>query len=210
MNFNFYKKSIEIYFNNYSWNKNNLESILKQSWELATINYSKSSIKYHTNNDLTVNVDWNNLDQSVYLLYFSSRIAFESGDVNMASNFYRLNRMLNAVDIFYEVILPIHTMFVHPVGTVLGRAKFNDYLVVYQGVTVGSDLLGNFPNLLGQNVLFSNSSILANSILGVNACLSAKSNAYNLDIPADHYLKNDGKIHLLKDPNQIINKYYNV
>ena len=55
MDFNFYKKSIEIYFNNYSWNKNNLESILKQSWELATINYSKSSIKYHTNNDLTVN-----------------------------------------------------------------------------------------------------------------------------------------------------------
>ena len=33
----------------------------------------------------------------------------------------------------------------HPVGTVLGRAKFEDFFVVHQRVTVGGDKDLNYP-----------------------------------------------------------------
>lgn len=209
MGYLYFKNSIEFYFDSYAQNKKGLDAVLKKAWKNALINYSKSNIKYHRINSKVL-VDWNNLDQSVYLLYFSSRIAFLRGDINMASMFYRLNRMLNAIDVFYEVELPIHTMFIHPVGTVLGRAEFGDYLVVYQGVTVGSDLNGNFPKLDGNNVLFSNSSLLANSVLGKNCGLGARAFAYNVQVNDNQFLKADDKSKYIEPETAIIKKYYSV
>ena len=71
-------------------------------------------------------------------LYFLSQEYKSDENEELASRFYLLNKYLFGIDIYYEVNLPKIFMFIHPVGTVLGRAEYNDYLVVYQRCGVGS------------------------------------------------------------------------
>jgi len=58
---------------------------------------------------------------------------------NVCEKIYCLNKCLNAIDIYFEVELPNIFLLVHPLGTVLGKAKYNDFLLVYQQCTVGSN-----------------------------------------------------------------------
>jgi serine O-acetyltransferase len=72
-----------------------------------------------------------NGDQYSMFLYLMS---FLANDVyknqNLASKLYLLNKMLHGIDVFYEVTLPEIFLFVHPVGTVLGRAKYGEFFTV--------------------------------------------------------------------------------
>ena len=209
MTFENFKDSILFFFKHYGWESKDLNIILKKTWQTSLLNFSKSTNKYHFENG-NVKVDFNNLDQSVYLIYFASKFAYENKNFNMARNFYFLNRQLNSVDIFYEVDLPIHTLFIHPVGTVLGRAQYGDFLVIYQGVSVGSDLDGNYPEIVGKNILFGNSTILGKSKLGVNSCLSSGAYAYNLNIPSNYYLRNRTLMKVSNSKKPYIKNFYNI
>ena len=96
---------------------------------------------------------------------------------------------MNGVELFYEVDLPGHWSCEHPIGAVMGRAKYGDRFFFYQGCTVG----GN-PNregtikypVIGNNVrMFSNSKILGNSYIGNNVIMSANSYCINESVPDD-------------------------
>lgn len=209
MTFKLFQNSINKYFSIFNWNKQGLDFILKKTWDLALENYSKSVIKYHQKDNCPI-IDFNNLDQSVYLIYFASRFSYLNKNLSMARNFYFLNRKLNSIDIYFEVDLPVHTLFIHPLGTVLGRANYGDFLVVYQGVSVGSDLDGNFPILEGKNILFGHSTILGNSKLAENSSLSAGSYAYNLHIPENHYLRDSEPILVSPYKKKLIENFFRV
>ena len=50
----------------------------------------------------------------------------------------------------------------HPLGSVLGKADYGDYLFVYQGTTIGENRKGDklFYPVLGNNILlYANSTI---------------------------------------------------
>ena len=113
-----------------------------------------------------------NGDQYSMFLYLMS---FLANDVyknrNLASKLYLLNKMLHGIDVFYEVTLPEIFLFVHPVGTVLGRAKYGEFFTVYQGCGVGSN--NGVSPTIGSNVtLHPNSFVLGNSRIG-NDCAIA-------------------------------------
>lgn len=57
------------------------------------------------------------------------------GDTVLADKIYYLNKMMNSVDLFYEIELPMHFGLEHPLGTIMGRAKFGDYFYFYQQCT---------------------------------------------------------------------------
>src|SRR5437588_860224 len=80
------------------------------------------------------------------------------GDPRLAACVYGLNKALHGLDVFYEVELPTIFAFQHPVGTVLGRAHYSNYLLVYQRCTVGSTLSGESPTFEPGVVLFGGSS----------------------------------------------------
>lgn len=65
---------------------------------------------------------------------------------------------MHSVDWYYEIELPDHFMVEHPVGSVLGRATYGDYMYIYQGVTIGGNISLNEGNVaypvLGENVTF--------------------------------------------------------
>lgn len=115
-----------------------------------------------------------NTDQYAAYLYLLSNTAFrDTGDISLAAKLYALNKALHSLDVFYEVDLPEVFAFVHPVGTVIGRAVFGNYLCVYQNCTIGGDLEGNHPTLGEGVVLFGGSRVLGSATVGSNCLLSS-------------------------------------
>jgi len=124
-------------------------------------------------------------DHYAAFLYFVSRAAYGAGEEPLAAKVYALNKALHALDVFYEVQLPDIFLFQHPVGTVLGRAKFSDYLFVAQRCTVGSSLDHRYPTLGEGVVLWSGSAIIGACAVGDNCWLSAGAQVMNTDLPSD-------------------------
>lgn len=67
-------------------------------------------------------------------LYQLSHYEYIRGNTTIADKVYSLNKMLHGVDLFYEISLPKHWSCEHPVGTVMGRAKYGDYFSFIKAV----------------------------------------------------------------------------
>jgi serine O-acetyltransferase len=125
-------------------------------------------------------------DQHAALLYLLSHVLHaELGETALAAKAYALNKALHGLDVFYEVELPAVFLFQHPVGTVLGRARYADHLVVYQGVTVGSNLDGDRPQLGDGVVLFGGSRVLGRARLGANTWIAPAAVVMDVELPDD-------------------------
>ena len=82
--------------------------------------------------------------------------------------------MLNSIDLYYEVKMPEIFLLVHPVGTVLGRAEYSNFLIVYQGVNVGSNK-NFYPRFSKHVTLRPSVTVLGNSYLQENSEMAAGS-----------------------------------
>lgn len=73
----------------------------------------------------------------MYLYFFSNEVRnIEKGLMN---KLYYLNKILHAVDIYGEIELPEVFFFEHPLGLVLGRARYGNNFFAMQGCTVGGN-----------------------------------------------------------------------
>lgn len=125
-------------------------------------------------------------DQYAQFLYFVSHALFRSGgDTRLASKVYALNKALHALDVFYEVELPDVFCWQHPVGTVLGRGKFQDYLFVYQRVTVGGNLRGVYPRIGRGVCLFGDTAVTGDCTVGDNVYVSLGTKLIENDVPSN-------------------------
>ena len=111
-------------------------------------------------------------DQYAAFLYYLSNSAFDAGSQPVAEKAYALNKALHAIDAFYEVRLPAIMLFVHPVGTVLGRAKYSDYFCCYQNCTTGANLEDVYPVLGRGVVMYGGSRVIGKTELGDNTFVS--------------------------------------
>ena len=100
----------------------------------------------------------------IFLCYMTNTLSSDSNmDLRLrktiADKVYYLNKIMHSVDIYHEVELPSVFFMEHPVGTVLGRARYSDGFMAYQGCTVGGNK-GHYPTL-GRNFrMMSGSKIL--------------------------------------------------
>jgi serine O-acetyltransferase len=122
---------------------------------------------------------------SMFLYFLSNSIHRLSGDEALASKAYALNKVLNAIDVFYEVELPDIFFMEHPLGTVLGRAKYSNYLCVYQRVNVGGSVDEVYPRLGEGVILHGGSAIIGDSTVGDNCWLSVGAVVMDQDIPSN-------------------------
>ena len=93
---------------------------------------------------------------------------------------------MHSVDWFYQIELPEHFLAEHPLGSVLGKAKYSDYLFVYQGTTIaGNRNQGTiyYPQIRNNVVLYANATVLGDTKIGNNVILSADSYVINENIP---------------------------
>ncbi|MDD3269464.1 MAG: hypothetical protein PHX14_09090 [Syntrophomonadaceae bacterium] len=123
-----------------------------------------------------------NGDHYAMFLYFAANTLYqESQDQELASKLFLLNKYLHAIDAFYEVQLPDIFLFVHPLGTVLGRAKYEDYFVVYQRCNIGSNH-DKYPSLGKHLSMHPGSAVLGDCQLGSNCSLAAGALLMDMDL----------------------------
>ncbi len=124
-------------------------------------------------------------DHYAMFLYFVANSVFrDGGPRELAEKAYALNKALHGLDVFYEVQLPEVFFFQHPVGTVLGRARYSDYLIVYQRCSTGAKD-GVYPTLGRGVVMFGGSAVLGQCTVGDNVWLSAGTLVMGENVPSD-------------------------
>ncbi|MFW0755453.1 hypothetical protein ACN1C3_11995 [Pseudomonas sp. H11T01] len=124
--------------------------------------------------------------QYCIFLYFLSRQVFLDNPENpvLADKIYYLNKTLNGLDLFYEVLMPEAFHLDHPVGSVMGRASYGNNFTFAQLCTVGNNQ-GVFPEI-GKNVqMLSGSKILGKCLIGDNVVVSANTYIKDTDIPSN-------------------------
>lgn len=143
--------------------------------------FAMNNNKYYNNDGKTLFSVFHSGQYSIFL-YYLSNIIYRRNNHELATKIYYLNKILHSVDWYYEIELPEYWGVEHPLGSVLGRAKYSDGLIIYQGCTIGGNR-GKYP-ILGNNViLYSNSTILGDSKIGNNVVLSTGCTIKDQDIP---------------------------
>ena len=163
--------------------------------------FANNPNKYYKRNGETYFNPFHSGQYSIFLYYLSNSIFREKQNNTLSDRIYYLNKALNAFDLYYEIELPDIFMLDHPVGSVMGRAKYGNWFSFSQNCVVGNNK-GVFPTI-GEHVnMLSNSKIIGNSIIGNNVIMSANSYVKDEDIP-------DNTIVFGSTPNLILKTHSN-
>lgn len=171
--------------------KSEIEGSFDDAMEACEENFRHSSNKYYVREVEGMNDSYFNPFHSVqwmiFLYYLAHYIYKKGSNSKVCDKLYYLNKLMNGLDMFYAIEMPAHFGAEHPVGSVMGRAKYGDYFFFYQGCTVGGtyskDGIINYP-VIGDNVrLYANSSILGKCHIGHNVLIGAGALVKNQDIP---------------------------
>ena len=146
-----------------------ISDYLEAAYKRALYCFSRNTNKYFKKGT----IDVHHTGQYAILLCYLARVAFEAGDRETADRVYALNKALHGFDIFYEVELPNVFFMEHPLGTVLGRAKYTDRLFLGQNVTVGGNK-GCYPTIGEIVCLHAGCMVVGASNLGNNIEVSAQ------------------------------------
>lgn len=140
--------------------------------------------------------------QWMTFLYYLSHDLYKNSS-SLCDKVYYLNKIMHSIDLFYAIDLPEIWSAEHPLGSVMGRARYSDGFFFYQGCTVGGtrDKEGNlyYPELEENVKMYANSSILGRCHIGRNAQIGAGALVKNQDVPAN-------SIVFGQSPNLIIKK----
>ena len=122
--------------------------------------------------------------QYLMFLYFAANTIYnETGTrQTICDKLYNLSKVVSSSDLYYEIKLPEIFAFDHPVGTVLGRANYNDYFFFSQGVTVGNNN-GLYPTFGKCVLMLSNSKVLGKCNIGNNVIIAADAYIKDRNIP---------------------------
>lgn len=121
----------------------------------------------------------------------------------LSDKLYYLNKTMNGLDMFYAIELPEVWSAEHPVGSVLGRAKYGDGFFFYQGCTIGGnrgkDGILYYP-VIGTNVtMYANSSIIGKCNIGDNVIFGAGALVKDTDIPSNSIVFGQSPNLIIKD-----------
>ena len=146
-------------------------------------NFKMNHNKYYFQGNETYFNMFHSGQYCIFLYYLSNEI-WKSGNSILADKIYYLNKIMNGVDLFYEVELPDYFSLDHPVGSVIGRAHYSNGFSFSQNCTVGNNK-GIYP-VLGKNfIMCANSMIIGNCHVGDNVTLGAGCLVKDQDIPSN-------------------------
>lgn len=146
---------------------------------------------------------YNSVIYCVFLFWLGRIIWLKEAERKLCDKIYYLNKALNAVDLLYEIELPNIWSCEHPVGAVMGRAKYGNRFYFCQGCTVG----GNYNKdgeliypIIGDDVMmYSNSKIVGASVIGNNVSMAANSYVINTNIPDNSIVFGQGLNIVIKE-----------
>lgn len=177
--------------------KTDLRKCFGLSLERAEYSFSKVSLKYFRDGK---DVTFNHLhsDQYAMFLYiFANTLFKKEGDISISTKLFLLNKCLHGIDAFYDVNLPEIFLFVHPIGTVLGRGTYGNYFVVYQRCGIGSNH-DVYPVMKEYVTLRPGSSILGNCHIEKNCTIAAGSLILDKDLRSDSVYIGNPRDHIIR------------
>jgi len=164
-----------------------LDDIRKQAEEsLRRLEHCFSYVndKYYFDGSTSVFNHLHGDQYATWLYLLSNEIYVSNGNINVCEKLFLLNKMLHGCDIFYEVNLPSVFLLVHPLGTVLGRADYSDFFVVYQRCGIGSNH-DIYPRLGKYLTMRPGSAILGDAEIQENCHMAAESFLIDKSLPAN-------------------------
>jgi len=147
-----------------------LESLFKS--------FGKVSNKYFFNEEGPIFDPLHSSQYCIFLYKLSKTVNHKA----LSDKLYLLNKVLNSCDIYHQIDLPEIFLPEHPVGTVLGRASYNNYFVFQQNCTVGGNR-GVYPSIGSHVWMFANASVIGNCQIGSNVYISAGTQIKDQSIP---------------------------
>lgn len=125
-------------------------------------------------------------DHYAMFIYLLSNTVSRRDRANpLAFRLFYLNKAMHGLDAYHDTELPEIFQFMHPLGTILGHAKYGNYFCVYQGCSVGSDEDGVYPEIGEHVILYAGASVIGHSKIGDNVVIGANAMILNRDIPAN-------------------------
>lgn len=120
----------------------------------------------------------------LFLYYLSNTIWKKTGETEVPTKLFLLNKALNGIDCFFEIELPEVFFIGHSVGIVLAKATYGEQLVLYQNSTVGKNH-GTAPVLEAGVVMYPNTAIIGRCRVRAGTVLSQGTSVINRDTPGD-------------------------
>ncbi len=158
------------------------EPSFRRALERCEYCFSQIRRKYYCEDGITV-FDHLNADHMASFLYFLGNTLWQdAGAVQVSTKLSYLNKVMHGLDLFHSVAMPDIFLLVHPVGTVLGNARYGNFLVVYQNCTVGA-VGHDYPVFGTGTILYSRASVLGKCRIGDDAVLAANSAVIGMDVP---------------------------
>ncbi|MDD5299064.1 MAG: hypothetical protein PHD65_01060 [Gallionella sp.] len=122
---------------------------------------------------------------AMFLYLLSNTVSRRDSSNPLAFRLFYLNKVMHGLDVFHDTQLPEVFQFMHPLGTILGQAKYGNYFCVYQGCSVGCDEDGDFPEIGEHVILYAGASVIGHSKIGDNVVVGANAMILNRDIPSN-------------------------
>ncbi|MCG9083913.1 hypothetical protein [Laribacter hongkongensis] len=120
----------------------------------------------------------------IFLYYLANTLWKETGDTELPTKLFILNKALNAIDLFYEIDMPARFCIGHSAGIVLAKASYADYLVLYQSSTVGKNH-GVAPVIESGVIMYPNTAIIGRSHVRSGTVISQGVGLVNQDTPGN-------------------------
>jgi serine O-acetyltransferase len=135
---------------------NEIEQYLLASLQISEKRFRSVKTKYLVNSaNGNARFSATHYSGHALILYQLSRECFLNDRLDLAEKIYFLNIATTSADLFYEIDLPVRTGCDHPLGSVIGRAVFdeNSSLFFCQSCNIGNsvDASGTpiYPEVLG-------------------------------------------------------------
>lgn len=192
---------------NYNDEKEVLFESINNALQRSEINFSHTTNKYYSKNGEVFFDPFHSGQYSIFLYYLSNTLWKKFNNNSLATRVYYLNKILNSVELYYEVNLPDIFSLDHPLGTVMGRAQYSNYIQFSQNCTVGNNK-GKYPRLGEKIIMFSGVTILGDSCIEGNCVISANSYIKDENIPLNSIVFGQSPNLIIKTKSKVVMQSY--
>lgn len=173
--------------------------------------FSKIILKHYFDNG---EAKFNHLHSDHYVMYLwflANTLWKEGAPVSVCHKLYYLNKSLHGFDCMFDTALPDIFIIVHGVGTMLGKATYSNYFVVFHGCTVGINK-GVYPEIGEGVTLTAHSSVIGNCRVGNYSTVGNNTGIVDIDISDTSvaYRNKSGEIEIRKSSYAYFQNYFDM
>lgn len=202
-------KQLNHYFpDKYHFIGRDIDIAFEMALERVEFCFQHINVRYYNANGNTYFSHLHGDQYAQFLYFFSNSLWKISENKAICDKVINLNRVLNCMFFSYKGELPDIFLFVHPVGSIIGNAHYENYLVIMQNVTINTtDLRDNQRRkpILSKGVfLGAGAKIMGSSHIGRGTSVGANAMVYNKNIPEDSVvIMNGGNLEVRPRKNEV-------